>query len=176
MKSRTSKLMKRAPLFLAVGLFLFVITEIAFAQSVEDMLKGTAKQGARQMLGVGTPIQGQAEMMDGANTMMQGRQTLRTHLLKTGKLKEGEAMEGGAMLTEGHRSMTEGDKLIKAGDTVQGKKKMLDGCKTMSDAKKMMLEDLYGRRMLERVSTSEGETMMNDGEKMMKKGEMMMLK
>ncbi|MEN6437231.1 MAG: hypothetical protein ABFD97_01475 [Syntrophobacter sp.] len=178
MKSVPSRLMKIITHCLTIGLFLLVISGVAFAQSAQDMFKGAVKEGAREMLGVNKPIEGQAEMMDGAKMMMQGRRTLRDELIRSGKLRDEEGLSGGRLMTDGNDAVADGDKLIRSDQTqtAQGKKKMLDGAKMMADAKKMMMDDLSRKGILGKAGPSEGETMMNDGERMLKKGEMMMLK
>lgn len=177
MKSVPSKPVKVAIYFITMGLCLLVASGVVLAQpSTQDMFKGAVKEGAKEVLGINKPVQGQAEMMDGAKMMMEGRHTLREHLLKNGKLKQEEGLPGGKMMTDGHEAMVDGDRLIRADKTAEGKKKMLDGEKMMIDAKQKMLEELSRKGLIGKGAPSEGERMMNDGEKIMKKAEMTMLK
>ena len=47
-----------------------------------------------EALGVKKPVQGQAEMMDGAKMMMNGKKTLKSDLVKDAKVKEGAPWKG----------------------------------------------------------------------------------
>ncbi len=177
MKSVASRLMKIATYSLIAGVFLFMASGATFAQApASDVLKGAAKEGAKEMLGVDQPVQGRTEMMDGAKKMLNGRKMLKDDLVKAKKVKETDTLEGGKMMSDGHDMLVEGDKLLEAKKTVEGKKKMLDGAKMMMDGKKKMLTDLTKKDMIKAGKASEGETVMDDGEKMLKKGENMMLK
>ncbi len=157
---------------------IFVLTSgQPFAQApMSDVLKGKAKEGAMEMLGVKKPVQGQAEMMDGAKMMMDGRKTLKGDLVKNQKVKEGAALEGELKMSEGYEMIVDGDRMIGAQQTAEGKKKMLDGSRIMVDAKNKMLGDLARKGMIKEDRPSAGELMMKDGEKKMKDAEMMMLK
>ncbi len=173
MKSLPSELMKAAAHCLMAGLFALVITGMAFAQSpAQDMLKGAAKE----VLGINQPVQGQAEMMDGAKMMMQGRHALREDLIRSGKLKKEEGLTGGKLMNDGNDAVADGDRLIRSDKPAEGKKKMLDGARMMADARKTMMDDLARKGMINRAAPLQGETMMSDGENLLKKGEMMMLK
>lgn len=144
--------------------------------SPQDALKGAAKDSAKEMLGVAKPVEGRTEMLDGAKRMVEGRQVLREHLQRMGKIKEGEGLQGGKMINDGRDMIEEGDKLIQTEKTTEGKKKMLDGASMMVDGKKAMIEDLTRKGMLKAGEPLEGEKIMQDAEKMLKKGETMMLK
>lgn len=166
----------RSGLLVAASLLLMT-SAVVFAQApMKDVLKETAKEGAMEMLGVKKPVQGQAEMMDGAKMMMNGKKSLKSDLVKNAKVKEGAALEGEVMMSDGYEMMVDGDKLLQAQKIPDGKKKMMDGSKMMMDAKKKMMDDLTRKGMMKADQPSEGETMMKDGERMMKNGEMMMLK
>lgn len=181
MKSAASRLIKTTICSLITGLFLLMTSGAVFAQLpmkdvIKEGAKDTVKEGAKEMLGVQTPVQGQAEMMDGANMMLNGRKTLKEDLVRDGKMKEEMGLDGGKILSDGHNLMVDGDKLIQAQKIAEGKKKMLDGAKMMEDAKRKMMADLSKKGMVKEGKPSQGETIMNDGEKKMKSGEMMMLK
>lgn len=179
MKNLASRLLKISTYSLMMCLFLLMTSGAVFAQ-LKDVIKegatGTAKEGAKEVLGVQTPVQGQAEILDGAKMMLNGRKMLKDDLVREGKMKDEMALEGGKMMSDGHDMMVDGDKLIQAQKIAEGKKKMLDGVKMMEDAKKKMMADLAKKGMIKEGKPSEGETIMNNGEKKMKSGEMMMLK
>jgi hypothetical protein len=176
MKTVALRLIKTATCSLIAGLFFFMTSGVAFAQtSVTDVLKDTARQGALEALGVKKPVQGQTEMMDGAKMMMKAKKTIKNDLIKDGKLKEGAVLDGEMMMSEGYETMVEGDKLLQAQKTPDGKKKMLDGARTMVDARKRMMDELTRKRLVKEGKATEGESMMKDGEKMVKNGEKMML-
>jgi hypothetical protein len=177
MKSAASRLMKTTICSLIAGLFLLVTSGAVFAQmDMKGVLKEGAKEGAMEMLGVKKPVQGQAEMMDGAKMMMDGKKTLKNDLVKSDKVKEGVPLEGEMKLSEGYEAMVDGDKMIQAQKIPEGKKKMMDGASMMENARKNMMADLSKKGLIKADKPSEGEVMMKDGEKKMKDGETMMLK
>lgn len=177
MKSVDLKWTGAVALLLITVSFLLAVSGGAFAQvPMKDVLKEGVKGGAMEMLGVKQPVQGQAEMMDGAKLMMDGRRMLKDKLVRKGKIKEGAALEGELMMSEGYEMMVDGDKLLQAQNTAEGKKKMLDGARMMKEARNRMTSDLARKGMIREKKPTQGELMMNDGEDKLKSAETLMLK
>lgn len=177
MRTALGRSVRTVSFIVTMGAILVLASGQGFAQTpMSDVLKGKAKEGAMEMLGVKKPVQGQTEMMEGAKLMMDGKKALKADLVKSEKVKEGTALEGELKMSEGYEMVVDGDKMIAAQQTAEGKKKMLDGAKMMVDAKNKMLGDLTKKGMIKEDRPSAGETMMKDGEKKIKDAEMMMLK
>ncbi len=177
MKSAVKRMSRTLGCVVTIGAVLVLTSGVLFAQpQMGDVLKEKAKEGAMEMMGVKKPVQGQAEMMDGAKKVMDGKKMLKADLVKNDKIKEGAPLEGELKMSEGYEMILDGDKMIQAQNTAEGKKKMLDGAKIMADAKTKMVGDLTKKGLVKEDKPSEGELMMKDGEKKMKDAEMMMLK
>ena len=61
--------------------------------------------------------------MDGARMMLNGRKTLKADLVKNAKMKEGVALEGGQMMTQGHEMMVDGEKLLQTQKTLRERRR-----------------------------------------------------
>jgi len=92
------------------------------------------------------------------------------------EMKEGAALEGELMMSEGYEMMVDGDKLLQAQNNAEGKKKMLDGARMMKEARNRMTSDLARKGMIREKKPTQGELMMNDGEDKLKSAETLMLK
>lgn len=172
MSTPLARMIKTVSFVMTMSTILVLASGQTFAQApISDVLKGKAKEGAMEMLGVKKPVQGQAEMMDGAKMMMDGKKTLKGDLVKNEKVKEGAALEGELKMSEGYEMIVDGDKMLGAQQTAEGKKKMLDGAKIMVDAKNTLLRDLTKKGMIKEDRPSAGELMMKDGEKKVKDAE-----